>query len=69
MGQLERPFLLFNEGRPTHLFAATMNGPGGFTNATESYALCIPLKGCGGFLPGSISSACGTGRGEFPSSP
>lgn len=30
MGNLERPFLLFEEGRPTHLFAATSDGTNGF---------------------------------------
>jgi hypothetical protein len=44
MGQLERPFLLFENGRPTHLFAATMDGPGGFNNATESFSFAIPLE-------------------------
>ncbi len=47
MGQLERPFLLIEDDsgrrRPTHLFAATMDGPGGFNNATESFNISIPL--------------------------
>jgi hypothetical protein len=46
MGQLERPFLLRDpaSGLPTHLFAATMDGPGGFNNATRSWNLCVPLS-------------------------
>lgn len=43
MGQLERPFLLIDNGRPIFLFAASGNGPGGFQNMTESYNLAIPL--------------------------
>jgi hypothetical protein len=43
MGQLERPFLLIENGRPTHLFAASGDGPGGFANMTRSFNVCIPL--------------------------
>lgn len=43
MGQLERPFLLIENGRPTFLFAAAGDGPGGFANMTESFNLAIPL--------------------------
>lgn len=43
-GQLERPFLLFENGKPTHAFFATMDGPSGFENATESWNMVIPLK-------------------------
>lgn len=43
-GQLERPFILFDkEGNPTHIFFATMDGPGGFENATRSWNMVIPL--------------------------
>ncbi|MDL2214597.1 glycoside hydrolase family protein [Dysgonomonas sp. OttesenSCG-928-M03] len=43
-GQLERPFILFNkDGKPTHIFFATMNGPGGFENAAKSWNMVIPL--------------------------
>jgi hypothetical protein len=44
MGQLERPFILIQEGKPTHLFFATMDGPGGFNNSTKSWNMVIPLK-------------------------
>lgn len=44
MGQLERPFILFQDGKPTHLFFATMDGPGGFNNCTKSWNMVIPLK-------------------------
>jgi hypothetical protein len=46
MGQLERPFILFQEGKPTHLFFATMDGAGGggFNNSTRSWNMVIPLK-------------------------
>lgn len=43
-GQLERPFLLFEDGRPTHAFFATMDGPGGFGNASRSWNMVISLK-------------------------
>ena len=44
-GSFERPQLLLNEkGQPTHLFAATADGPGGFRNATETWCMVVPLK-------------------------
>ena len=42
-GSLERPFLLFADGRPTHLFAATADGPGGFHRARRTWNMVIPL--------------------------
>lgn len=42
MGNFERPFLLFQEGRPTHLFAATANGTGEFTG-NNTWNMVIPL--------------------------
>ncbi len=42
-GHLERPQLLIEAGRPTHLFAATADGPGGFNQATRTWCLTIPL--------------------------
>jgi len=44
MGQLERPFVLFENGKPSYLFAATRNGAGGFANMTESFNVAIPLE-------------------------
>ena len=43
-GQLERPFLLFENGKATHAFFASMNGAGGFDNATQSWNMVIPIK-------------------------
>lgn len=43
-GQLERPFILFENGKMTHLFFATMNGPGGFENSTKSWNLVVKLQ-------------------------
>ncbi|MEG2514403.1 MAG: glycoside hydrolase family protein, partial [Bacteroidaceae bacterium] len=43
-GQLERPFILFENGVPTYIFFATMDGSGGFENATRSWNMVIPLK-------------------------
>ncbi|MDE5419051.1 glycoside hydrolase family protein [Labilibaculum sp. DW002] len=44
MGQLERPFVLIQNGVLTHLFFATMDGPGGFSNSTKSWNMVIPLN-------------------------
>lgn len=43
-GQLERPFILFENQKPAYLFFATMDGPGGFNNATRSWNMVIPFK-------------------------
>lgn len=44
-GSLERPQLLIGEdGEPTHLVAATADGPGGFLAATETWNMVIPLR-------------------------
>ena len=44
-GSFERPQLLFDaEGRPSHIFAATADGPGGFRNATKTWCMVIQLK-------------------------
>ncbi|MEO9513476.1 MAG: glycoside hydrolase family protein [Flavobacteriaceae bacterium] len=42
-GQLERPFVFVENGKPTHLFFATMDGPGGFGNGTKTWNMVIPL--------------------------
>jgi hypothetical protein len=44
MGSLERPFILFQDGKPTHMFFATADGSGGFRNATNTWNMVIPLK-------------------------
>ncbi len=43
LGQLERPFVLMENGRPAWLYAACGDGPGGFSRMTSSFTLCIPL--------------------------
>ena len=43
-GQLERPFIFFENGKPTYIFFATMDGPGGFENASHSWNMVIPIK-------------------------
>ena len=44
-GQLERPFILFDgNGRMRYIFFATMDGPGGFGNATKSWNMVIPVN-------------------------
>ncbi len=42
-GQFERPQLLIENGRPTHLFAATGDGLGGFNNMTRTWNMVVPL--------------------------
>ncbi len=43
-GALERPQLLIQDGRPTHLFAATADGPGGFYRAENTWNMVIPMS-------------------------
>ncbi len=43
-GSLERPQLLFVDGQPRYLFAATGDGPGGFRQAENTGNMVIPLK-------------------------
>jgi len=43
-GCLERPQLLIEDGRPTHLFAATGDGPGGFRLSDRTWNMVIPLR-------------------------
>jgi hypothetical protein len=42
-GCLERPQVLVENGRATHLFLATAEGPGGFRNAARTWNMVIPL--------------------------
>ncbi|OCT12809.1 hypothetical protein A8709_20945 [Paenibacillus pectinilyticus] len=44
MGSLERPFILFENNEPTHMFFATADGPGEFTKAANTWNMVIPLK-------------------------
>lgn len=44
MGSLERPFILFQDQKPTHMFFATADGPGEFTNAANTWNMVVPLK-------------------------
>lgn len=46
MGNMDRPFLLFDEnGEATHLFAATNDGrEAGFATMTRAWNMCIPLE-------------------------
>lgn len=46
MGNLERPFILFEDGKPTHAFFATSDGTNGmgFENATRTWNMVVPLK-------------------------
>ncbi len=43
-GHLERPQLLIQNGKPTHIFFATGDGPGGFEKMTRTWNMVIPLK-------------------------
>ncbi|MEG2380708.1 MAG: glycoside hydrolase family protein [Oscillospiraceae bacterium] len=44
MGNLERPFLLFENGVATHAFFATSDGTNGFMNCTKTWNMVIPLR-------------------------
>lgn len=43
-GAFERPQLLLQDGVPTHLFAATGDGPGGFQRALHTWNMVVPLR-------------------------
>lgn len=44
LGSFERPYLLFQNGKATHLLGAVADGPGDFINATTTWDLAVPLK-------------------------
>lgn len=44
MGSFERPFILFHDGKPTHMFAAVADGPGSFHQAENTWNMVIPLQ-------------------------
>lgn len=45
MGQLERVSVLLDEkGKVSHIYFATMDGPGGFNNSAKSWNIVIPIK-------------------------
>ncbi|MEG1569451.1 MAG: glycosyl hydrolase family 43, partial [Oscillospiraceae bacterium] len=45
MGNMDRPFILFDGEEATHLFVATNDGSeAGFATMTRSWNACIPLK-------------------------
>jgi hypothetical protein len=43
MGAFERPFVLLEDGWPRVLYGATGDGPGGFSRATETWNVAVPL--------------------------
>ncbi len=43
-GSFERPQLILQDGRPTHLIGATADGPGGFSRASHTWSTVIPLR-------------------------
>jgi hypothetical protein len=65
MGSFERPYLLIQDGRPTHLFAATADGAGGFWNARETWNMSIPLAQDRGDGRASVGSGNGP-RARIP---
>lgn len=46
MGNMERPFILFEDGKPTHIYFATSDGDDmrGFMGCTNTWNMVIPLK-------------------------
>lgn len=45
MGNLERPFILFEDGKPRCIFFAVSDGIVGFSDASNTWNMAIPLKG------------------------
>ena len=43
MGNLERPFILFEDGKPTHAYFATSDGKFGFEECDNTWNMVIPL--------------------------
>lgn len=44
MGCLERPNILFKDGKPAFMYFATADGSGGFNNAQKTWNMVIPLN-------------------------
>ncbi|WNR45410.1 glycoside hydrolase family protein [Paenibacillus roseipurpureus] len=44
LGNMDRPFLLFQENRPTHLFFAASDGTNSFLDASDTWNMVIPLR-------------------------
>lgn len=44
MGNLERPFILFEEGAPAYMFFATSDGIEGLSDCKNTWNMVIPLK-------------------------
>ena len=44
MGNMDRPFILFEDGKPAYLFFAVSNGTDSFYDASETWNMVIPLK-------------------------
>jgi len=43
MGQLERVHGIIEDGQVTHLSFAAMDGPGGFSKGSKTWAIVVPL--------------------------
>lgn len=44
MGNMERPHILFEDGKPAYLFFATSDGTNGFADAKNTWNMAIPLR-------------------------
>lgn len=44
MGNLDRPFILFEDGRPRCIFFATSDGTDSFMDASETWNMAVPLR-------------------------
>lgn len=44
LGNFERPFILFEDGKPAYIFGAISNGSKGLLNPTETRNMVIPIK-------------------------
>ena len=43
LGCFDRPFVFLEDGKPSHLFGATCDGPGGFGRAEKTWITVVPL--------------------------
>ena len=44
MGNLDRPFIYFENGKPRCVFFAVSDGTNGFMNASNTWNMAIPIK-------------------------
>jgi hypothetical protein len=43
-GSFERPWLLIENGKPTHLFGSIADGPGGYWKSSHTWIAVLPIR-------------------------